>query len=89
MAEENNGRITLAIIKNDLEHIKHKQEETDKKLDKLAEKLESRLDEQEERIRENEMCIANLKPLKSLVYGVLTALISTAVLYSIFFFSAR
>ena len=89
MPEENNGRVTLAVLKNDLEHIKQKQEEQDKKLDRLVEKFESRFDEQEERIRTNEMHIANLKPLKSLVYGVLTALVSTAVLYSIFFFTNR
>lgn len=86
MTEENNGRITLAVLKNDLEHIKRKQWETDEKLDKLVEKIDKRLDEQDERIRKAEMSIADLKPLRGLVYTVLTALVSTAVLYSIFFF---
>ncbi len=89
MNNENNGKITLAVIKNDLEYIKMKQRETDEKIANLANSIERKFCDHDERIREMEIRMADLKPLKGLVYGVLTALISTAVLYSIFFFATQ
>jgi len=72
-----NGKVTLAVLKNDIEHMR-------KELQEIKQEINTILRNHEERLREVEICAENLKPLKGLVYSLITAVATTSVLYSIF-----